>query len=262
MYNFIQDYFLINKSNFSTALSLSFLDIKLKYRRTILGNIWIVITYLIAIVFLSLIWTFVAGQSFSKVYPKLLVGFTTFFYINNFISSSSKILYENYKGIIVGLAQKKNSIYLRHSFILFIEYMHIYPVYFLVLYFFNYEINLYNYLLSFLGVILVTINGYLIMFLISTMCARYRDLSFLISTIMSPLLLMTPVLWDKERLGQYENFIYLNPFTSFVEVIRDPLIYNNVNYTPYLILSLSIFVFLIINSIFYKIKRKYINFWL
>ena len=36
---------------------------------------------------------------------------------------------------------------------------------------------------------------------------------------MSTGILLTPILWDKERLGVYENYVYINPFTSMI-VIR------------------------------------------
>ena len=31
---------------------------------------------------------------------------------------------------------------------------------------------------------------------------------------------LTPILWDKSRLGEFENWIYLNPFTSMIEALK------------------------------------------
>ena len=39
---------------------------------------------------------------------------------------------------------------------------------------------------------------------------------------MNSAMLFTPILWDKQMLGEYENFVYLNPLTSFIESIREP----------------------------------------
>ena len=54
--------------------------------------------------------------------------------------------------------------------------------------------------------------------------ARYRDLDPLIKSLMPPMLLLTPVLWKPEMLGEYSFFIYANPFTYFVGIVRNDLI--------------------------------------
>ena len=56
-------------------------------------------------------------------------------------------------------------------------------------------------------------------------------------------------------LGKYENYVYFNPFTHIIEVVRAPLIGNNVELFVYLT---NIF-FIIIGSllhIFYSKRRK------
>ena len=200
-------------------------------------------------------------RTFKIVFPNLFIGITTFFFVNGFISSSSKILYENYKGVIKGLAQKQEKINARHFLTLVIEYLHIIPVYIVVLLLFDYKLTSTS-LLSFLGLVLVILNCYWILFLISSICARYRDLSLLISSFMSPMMLMTPILWDKEKLGIYSNYVYINPLTSFVEAIRDPLIKNEVNFNVYIYLLVFLIFGNLLSGFFYKFKRKHINFWL
>ena len=100
------------------------------------------------------------------------------------------------------------------------------------------------------------------LFICTLICARFRDLGLLLSAIMSTGILLTPVLWDKERLGIYENYVYLNPFTSMVEVIRDPFMGTTVNPIAYYLLIIYFIIGFIICSIFYKKKYKVFNFWL
>jgi len=94
------------------------------------------------------------------------------------------------------------------------------------------------------------------------MCARFRDLGLLLNAIMSTSILLTPVLWDKDMLGSYEKYVYLNPFTAMIEAIRDPLIGVPVNSKIYILLILYAFVGFSLSAIFYKIKHKQFNFWL
>ena len=41
---------------------------------------------------------------------------------------------------------------------------------------------------------------------------------------MAPMLLLTPVLWKPEMLGEYASLVYYNPFTYFIGIIRNDLI--------------------------------------
>ena len=124
-------------------------------------------------------------------------------------------------------------------------------LYFIIIFVSGIDINIYTFLFI-PGFFLVIINGYWLLFICSLICARFRDLGLLLSAIMSTGILLTPILWDKERLGIYENYVYINPFTSMVEVIRDPFLGIPVNPIAYLLLIIYFILGFIICSIFYK----------
>ena len=255
-YTFIKD----SIENISTLFNISILDVSLKYRRTILGNYWIIITYLITISIISVVWSALLNAPLSEYFPRLFIGFTVFYLLISFTSSSTDILSRQYQGIILSLGVPINHVILRHLIFIILEYIPFIPVYFLIIYFAGLDISLSS-LLFLPGLVLVFLNGYWIIFLISLLCARFRDLGLFINAIMSASLLLTPVLWDKSRLGKYENFVYLNPFTSVVEAIRDPLLGNEVNLIVYLLLTLYLIFGYFVCSILYKYKKKLFNFW-
>ena len=116
-YSFVIESF----KSISRVYHISSLDISLKYRRTILGNIWIVLTYLITISIISFVWSFVLSASISEYFPKLFIGFTTFYLILSFTSQSYDILYQRYQGIILSLGIKINEVILRHLNFLILE---------------------------------------------------------------------------------------------------------------------------------------------
>jgi len=255
------DFIFESLKNINRVYHISSLDISLKYRRTILGNIWIVLTYLITISIISFVWSIVLGASISDYFPKLFIGFTTFYLILSFTSQSYDILYQKYQGIILSLGIKINEVILRHLIFVILEYIQFIPFYFIIILLSGIEINI-NTFLFLPGLLLVIINGYWMLFLSSLLCARFRDLGLLLSAIMSTGILLTPVLWDKERLGVYENYVYLNPFTSMVEAVRDPFMGMTVNPIVYYLLIIYFIIGYFICSIFYKKKYKVFNFWL
>ena len=59
--------------------NLALLDINLKYKRTVIGSFWSVITYLITISIISIIWSKVFDASFNEFFPKLFLDLQYFF---------------------------------------------------------------------------------------------------------------------------------------------------------------------------------------
>ena len=69
--------------------------------------------------------------------------------------------------------------------------------------------------------------------------------------------LITPILWDKKLLGENANLVYLNPFTSFVESMRDPLLGYEINYNVYIYLIIFLIFGNIVTYFFYQKKEKF-----
>ena len=95
-YSFLKDAL----KNINIVYNISVLDVSLKYRRTILGNYWIILTYLITISIISLVWSILLSAPLSEYFPRLFIGFTVFYLLISFTSASSDILYGKYQGII------------------------------------------------------------------------------------------------------------------------------------------------------------------
>ena len=98
--------------------------------------------------------------------------------------------------------------------------------------------------------------------MVSIICSRFRDLGLLIKSIMRAGVLLTPILWDKSRLGEFENWIYLNPFTSMIEALRNPLLGMEINYMIYLILFFILLINTTVSYVLLKYKHKVFAFWL
>ena len=72
--------------------------------------------------------------------------------------------------------------------------------------------------------------------------------------------MITPLYWKKEMLGKYENLVYLNPFTYYLEVSRDVILYAKLNYISFLMVIIMIFIKIIILHLLFKYKVKKILF--
>ena len=91
--------------------------------------------------------------------------------------------------------------------------------------------------------------------------ARYRDIDPLVKSLMPPMLLLTPVLWKPEMLGEYHSYVYLNPFTHFVGIVRNDLIGLEFDLKIWIGAILITIFQLIIFFLLYSKKSKRIVFW-
>lgn len=69
---------------------------------------------------------------------------------------------------------------------------------------------------------------------LSSLCVRYRDLYHTVQTSMRLFFFITPILWVPGK-GILGTLAAVNPFTHFVAIIRDPLLYDTIPATSWLV---------------------------
>ena len=259
--NNLSDYLNFLFNNFLPIFNLSRFDIKLKYKRTLLGDYWGILTNLIALGIISLIWSIVFESYFLEYFSKIFIGMTSFYMLMSFTSNSTDILYTTYKDDLISLGIPLNTVLQRNFIKIFLEYVQLFPVYLIFTLIFIEKIS-FEYLLIIPGLILVLLNCYLFSIILSIVCLRFRDVGLLIKSLMRAGVLLTPILWDKSRLGIYENYIYLNPFTSMIEALKNPLLGLEINYFIYIILIIIFLINFIISFFLVKKKIKVLPFWI
>lgn len=79
-------------------------------------------------------------------------------------------------------------------------------------------------LLSLVGLGLLTLNGFAAALLLGMVCARFRDIGPIVGSVLQLAFFMTPVIWKPELLGERAAWLPLNPFYAILETIRGPLV--------------------------------------
>ena len=63
------------------------------------------------------------------------------------------------------------------------------------------------------------------------------DLQQLVYAVMRLGFLVTPIIWKPERLGEYANWIWINPFFGFLDVCRRGILGQDMDYMSLLVAS-------------------------
>lgn len=242
-------------------LLISWQDVRLRYRRSHLGPLWITISMAVQIYTMGFLYSQLLQVDLNDYYPYLAGGLLTWSLISSLITDSTIgfISSENY------LRQMKipytifiMRILCRNLIIFFHNIVVIIPIILM----FHLPITL-NFIAIIPGLLIILLNGFGFGFLFSMLGARYRDINQIIQTVVQVAFFLTPVMWQSSRIPLKDQFIIdYNPFAQFLGIIRQPLIGQMPSLYAYLFTTIMGFCAIITALIIFNRMRKQIIYWL
>lgn len=199
------------------------IDLKIRYRRSILGPIWISLSFLITVIFLSFVWTKVFNQNIKNFIWYFSIGLLVWNFIAGVISSSYMLFTES-SGILLNFNINKDILITRNIVRELWVFFHALLVLILIGVYVGPNISIQSLLLTLIGFIMVVLILFNLSYLVSILVLRYRDLKEIFSTAINLLYYVTPILWPIENLSGAEYIYMFNPFFHLVNVVRAPLI--------------------------------------
>jgi ABC-type polysaccharide/polyol phosphate export permease len=119
-------------------------------------------------------------------------------------------------------------------------------------------------LLAIPGFILLVVNLLWIMMIVSVVCARFRDITQIVTNAVQVLFYLTPVIWNAEimanRVGT--TFLYGNPFYSLMTIVRAPLLGDMPSALNWIIAASMAVIGWTIALWFYGNRLKRVPYWL
>ncbi len=234
-------------------------DIRARYKRSILGPFWITISTAIGVVGLGFIWSELFKMDRSTYIPVLTIGIILWQFISTCIVESTSNFSRQasiIRNLNLPLSLHSAQLILR----LLINLAHNIPLFFIVILIVGGKFNLYT-LMFFPGFLLVVANLFWISLLISTLGARFRDLEYLLSTIMPLLMFLSPVMYRPNALPFSGKYLWFNPLTDLIEIVRIPLLGEP---APAFLYAVNICLLLVggtATAILFNAKRNRIAFW-
>lgn len=112
-----------------------------------------------------------------------------------------------------------------------------------------------------LGVILVVLAAFPVYLINGVLCARFRDMQPIVSSVTQLLFFVTPIIWRPELLAGRAEFVRYNPLFPFVEAIRSPLLGRLPDMYSYTFIGLITVVLWLVAFPFFARYRARIAFW-
>ncbi len=209
---------------------LGWQDIRQRYRRSVLGPIWITISMAVTAVALGVLYAGLFGNELSVQLPYILVGFIVWAFIGGCISEGSEVFIAN-EGLIRHLPAPLSVHVYRLIWRQTLFFVHNLAVYVVMLVVFPQSLTWAS-LTAFPALLLLMANGAWAALLLGIVTTRFRDLTPITQSVVQLMFFLTPIVWIYEDLVNSPNpaiaerarLVEFNPFLHFVEMIRQPML--------------------------------------
>lgn len=215
---------------------LAFTDVRLHYRRSTLGPLWVTVTLFAQVSVIGLLFSRLFDQDAFSYLLHLGTGFIAWTFVVSTLNDSSQSLITSgslIKQVLLPFTVHTYRVVFKNALLFGHNILALVPFYVLS----SGVVNFWM-LLVIPGLALALINISWIAVILAVVSARYRDLPAVISGILVIAFYVTPILWSVDQLGDswVKNVIPFNPFFHLIEVFREPLLGNPIPVTSGLVL--------------------------
>lgn len=218
-------------SRWELWLYLAFHDIRTRYRRTVLGPVWLTITMAVSVVGLGILygtlWSggkglFAEGGQLTTFFPWLVSGMVCWQFLNGIVIDGCSVFINN--GTLINTVRTQLTLHVYRVLVTqLVTFLHNLPVFLIAALVVGSPLTPWTLLVIPAAVVLL-LNGFWVVMVLGLFSARFRDMPQMAGSLMQLLFFFTPVIWKPEMLGPYRPYADLNPFTHFLEIIRNPLL--------------------------------------
>ena len=203
------------------ALTLGWLDIKLRYRGSILGPFWLTISTAVMIGALGGVYGTLFHMDLSSYLPFLALSLVLWGYISTLLNEAPSIFSHNASALhamrmplMVNVLRMivRNALVLLHNVVV------------VVLVFAYFQVVPRNMLSILPALLLWMADSMAICVLLGLLGARFRDMPPLVSSVIQICFFVTPVIWKPSLIHSGAQYLLLDPFYPLLEIIRAPLL--------------------------------------
>lgn len=238
---------------------LARMDIRQRYRRSILGPFWITIAMIVWIAAIGPLYSLLLGIGSREFIPYLAMGIITWGLVSGLILDgaatfvgaehlvrSMKLPYT----VHVMRVLQRNLIIFAHNLLAFVPFMIWLGI-----------APRWQWLWAIPGVLLILLAALPTAFLLGTLSARFRDLQQMIASIVQLSFFITPIFWKPELLGGHRWAADYNPFQQLLEVVRGPVVEGLPPALTYGGIGLLLLVLYLVATPFFIRYRRRLAFW-
>lgn len=204
------------------ATILGWLDIKLRYRGSLLGPLWLTLSTMIMVAALGFLYSTLFHMELRDYLPFLALSLTLWGYIGTLVGDAC-LCFTSADGIIRSVRLPlsmhawrcvvRNVLVLAHNIIVIVgvyAFFSIWPGRVAAL--------------AIPGAVVWLVDSIAVCLLLGAVCARFRDVPQIIGSVMQIAFFVSAIMWTPDQIGGEKLWLRLNPFFALTELVRAPLL--------------------------------------
>lgn len=235
-------------------------DIQLRYRRSVLGPFWISIALATLVFSIGLLYSQVQHQPFEEFLTFFGCGMVAWTFLLGMISDGCSVIIDSEAHLrnlrlptplLAARVVYRNTIVLLHNLLVIGIMLAIFG-----------RAPDWTGLLAIPGLLLYIPIGLFFAIAIGPICARFRDLPQVISSVMQVAFFMTPIFWIPGSNLDRHVAVMGNPFYHLIEIVRRPLMGDPATAMNWYVSLIALGTVLLLAMISLAVTRKRIFLWL
>lgn len=241
------------------ALTLSWLDIRLRYRGSVLGPFWLTLSTAVMVGALGFVYAYLFNTPIRTYLPFLALSLTLWNLLSSIVTDGSTVFVQAETTIramrvpfflFIFQLLARNALIFAHNIVVIV-------VVFLV---FSSPIN-WSALAAVPALLLWMLDGAAVSLILGTFCARFRDIPPIVASVMQIAFYVSAVMFKPNMLGHRSAYLIYDPFYSILEVMRAPLLGGLPSQATYVsAVGFSAILCIIGWLVFLRVRHR-ISFW-
>ena len=239
--------------------TLSWLDIKLRYRGSLLGPFWLTLSTALMIAAMGFLYAALFHMDLHEYLPFLALSIVLWSFIGALVSDAC-VAFTSSEGMIRSVRMPfalyggrvviRNLLVLGHNIIVIVVVDVLLGV-----------VPGATALLAIPAFVLWLVLGLALALLLGALCARFRDIPPIIGSVMQMAFFVSAIIWRPEQLKEQEYLLDFNPFYTLLEIVRGPLLGEVPHLAVYVSAGLFSGLILLATWLMFSRVRGRIAFW-
>jgi lipopolysaccharide transport system permease protein len=204
------------------AWALGWLDIRLRYRRSVLGPFWLTLSTGVMVASLGYLYAHIFHTEIHDYLPYLALSLVLWGFLGTVVAEACTAFTDS-ESVVRAVRMPfflfaarvliRNVMVLAHNAVVIVVVDAVFQMW-----------PGWHAFLAIPGFLLWGIDSLAVVLLLGTFCARFRDILPIVSSVMQIAFFITPVLWQPSQLGRNQALLPLNPFFDLLDIVRAPLL--------------------------------------
>jgi lipopolysaccharide transport system permease protein len=243
------------------AWALGWLDIRLRYRGSMLGPFWLTISTGVMVAALGVLYSTLFKIGLRDYLPFLALSQVLWGFLAALVSEACTT-FTDAEGVIRSVrmpffvfslrALIRNIIALGHNIVVIVVVFAVFSMW-----------PTWEAFLAIPGLLIWVVDALALTLLLGAFCARFRDIQPIVNSVMQIGFFMTPVIWKPDQLGPSGIAkLPFNPFFDLLEIVRGPILGSPVSGMTWIGAIAYSVVLCAISWAFFVRARGRVTFWI